>query len=287
MTQGRPATLLIGAGLLAVVLAGGGVYLSARHEGSAEPRALLDRYCVGCHNDAERAGGVALDGATLDLLSENRDVFEHAIRKVRTGFMPPAGEPRPERAALDRFAATLEHRLDAAARAAPNPGYKGVSRLNRAEYANAVRDLSATTRAVAATLPADDAIQGFDNVAAASPCRRRSSRATSTRRSRSAAPPWATARKGRRRSATRSRRPASGARRRATARHARGLRGHAQLSARRDLRDPASEHAAPGGAAGGQLFCAAPRIDVTLDGERLAVDDPAAFRLRMPAGRTR
>ena len=168
MTQGRPATLLLGAGLLAVVLAGGGVYLSARHEGSAEPRALLDRYCVGCHNGAERAGGVAFDGATLDLLSENRDVFEHAVRKVRTGFMPPAGEPRPERAALDRFAAALEHRLDAAARAAPNPGYKGVSRLNRAEYANAVRDLLAyDARAVAATLPADDAIQGFDNVAAA------------------------------------------------------------------------------------------------------------------------
>ena len=67
-----------------------------------------------------------------------------------------------------RLAAALEQRLDAAARAAPNAGFKGVSRLNRAEYANAVRDLLAyDAGAIVATLPADDAIQGFDNVAAA------------------------------------------------------------------------------------------------------------------------
>ena len=82
---------------------------------AAEPRAVLDRYCVGCHNSAERAGGVALDGSTLDALRDNRDVWEHAVRKVRTGFMPPAGEPRPERTTLDRFASALEQRLDAAA----------------------------------------------------------------------------------------------------------------------------------------------------------------------------
>ena len=86
---------------------------------AADPKTVLDRYCIGCHNSAERAGDLALDGATLETLSANRDVWEHAVRKVRTGFMPPAGEPRPDRAALDRFAAALEERLDATARSAP------------------------------------------------------------------------------------------------------------------------------------------------------------------------
>jgi hypothetical protein len=284
MTQGRPATLLIGAGLLAVVLAGGGVYLSARHKGSAEPRALLDRYCVGCHNDAERAGGVALDGATLDLLSENRDVFEHAVRKVRTGFMPPAGEPRPERAALDRFAAVLEHRLDAAARAAPNPGYKGVSRLNRAEYANAVRDLLAyDARAVAATLPADDAIQGFDNVAAAltvSPSLIESYVNAALKISRAAVG-------DRSLGSTQVSYDAPGG---SQAAHVDGLplgtRGgfavthNFPLDATYEIR----VRARGPDALAGQRFCAAPRIAVPLAGERLAVDDPAAFRLRMAGG---
>ena len=284
MTQGRPATLLIGAGLLAVVLAGGGVYLSAHHEGSAEPRALLDRYCVGCHNDAERAGGVALDGATLDLLSENRDVFEHAVRKVRTGFMPPAGEPRPERAVLDRFASAVEQRLDAAARAAPNPGYKGVSRLNRAEYANAVRDLLAyDARALVATLPADDAIQGFDNVAAAltvSPTLIESYVNAALKISRAAVGDGS-------QGPTQVSYDAPGG---SQAAHVDGLplgtRGgfafthNFPLDATYEIR----VRARGPGALAGQRFCPPPRIDVTLDGVPIIVDDSAALRLRLPAG---
>src|SRR5688500_675931 len=166
------AGILIGAGVAAVAFAGVGAYVFSgdSSRGDVDPRTVLDRYCVGCHNSAERAGGITLEGPVLASVAGRHDaeLWEHVVRKVRTGFMPPADEPRPERAALDRFAAVLEQRLDDAARLAPNPGFKEVSRLNRAEYANAVRDLLAfDARAIVAGLPADDAIQGFDNVAAA------------------------------------------------------------------------------------------------------------------------
>src|SRR5688572_18419514 len=85
-----PVSLFLFAGLLAAAGAGVGVRL---HESAtaADPRAVLDRYCVGCHNAAERAGGVTLDAAKLDALRDDRALWEHAVRKVRTGFMPPAG----------------------------------------------------------------------------------------------------------------------------------------------------------------------------------------------------
>ena len=154
--------------------------------------------------------------------------------------MPPAGEPRPERAALDRFATALEQQLDAAAGPRRIPAPRGIARLNRAEYANAVRDLLAyDARAVVDTLPTDDSIQGFDNIAAAltvSPTLIESYVNAALKISRAAV-------------GDRSLGPtqvsydapgglASGARRRAAARHARRLALHAQLSARRDLRDP-------------------------------------------------
>ena len=279
----RPAaSLWLFGGLLAVAGAALGVWRQQSAAGP-DPRAVLDRYCLGCHNSAERAGGVALDGA-LDALPENRDVWEHAVRKVRTGFMPPAGEPRPARAALDRFASALEQRLDAAAQAGPNPGFKGASRLNRAEYANAVRDLLAyDAGAVVATLPADDAIQGFDNVAAAltvSP--------TLIERYVNAALKISRAAVGdRSQGATQVGYDAPGG---SQAAHVDGLplgtRGgfafahnfplDATYEIRVRTRGP--------GALAGQRFCAPPRVDVTLDGEPLAVDDPAAFRLRMAGG---
>ena len=282
-----PASLILIAGLLAAVGAGLGVWQQQSAAG-ADPRAVLDRYCVGCHNSAERAGGVALDGSTLDALRENRDVWEHAVRKVRTGFMPPAGEPRPERAALDRFAAALEQRLDAAARAAPNPGFKGVSRLNRAEYANAVRDLLAYDAArVVATLPADDAIQGFDNVAAAltvSPTLIESYVNAALKISRAAVG-------DRSHGPTQVSYDAPGG---SQAAHVDGLplgtRGgfefthHFPLDAAYEIR----VRARGPGALAGQRFCALPRIDVTLDGAPLAVDDPAlASVCAWPAGRIR
>src|SRR5688572_35462 len=278
----RTARLILIVGLVAV----GAVSSVWRHRSAAgaDPRAVLDRYCVGCHNPAERAGGVVLDGPALEALAANRDVFEHAVRKVRTGFMPPAGEPRPERAVLDRFASALERRLDAAARAAPNPGFKGVSRLNRAEYANAVRDLLAyDARALVATLPADDAIQGFDNVAAAltvSPTLIESYVNAALKISRAAVG-------DRLQGATQVSYSAPGG---SQAAHVDGLplgtRGgfafthNFPLDATYEIR----VRARGPGALSGQRFCAPPRIVMTLDGRPLALDDPAALRLQLGGG---
>ena len=91
--------------------------------------------------------------------------WEKVVRKLRTGMMPPAGAPRPERATLDGFAAAVEAALDRAAAAAPNPGAPALHRLNRTEYANAVRDLLDLPIDAAALLPADDSSDGFDNIA--------------------------------------------------------------------------------------------------------------------------
>jgi hypothetical protein len=127
-------------------------------------RTLISQYCTTCHDAAETAGGLALDRLDPDHPDTDPHVWESVVRKLRTGMMPPAGEPRPERAALEAFAADLEGRLDAAAATAPNPGAPRLHRLNRVEYANAVRDLLALEIDVALLLPADDAIEGFDNI---------------------------------------------------------------------------------------------------------------------------
>ena len=129
-------------------------------------KAVLDRYCATCHNQRTRAGNLALD--TLDVAAAHRDAdtWEKVIRKVRTGMMPPSGSPRPDRATLDAFAASIEATIDRAARTAPNPGAPALHRLNRAEYGNAVRDLLDLPIDAARLLPGDDSSgEGFDNMA--------------------------------------------------------------------------------------------------------------------------
>src|SRR5690606_26251279 len=115
-------------------------------------------YCLTCHDVVESAGGLALDALDFNRPEADAETWEAVVRKLRTGMMPPAGEPRPERAALDALAAHLETKLDAAAAERPNPGAPRLRRLNRAEYANAVRDLLHLEVDVATLLPADDAI---------------------------------------------------------------------------------------------------------------------------------
>jgi hypothetical protein len=133
----------------------------------AVPRgwSVLDRYCVECHNTTDWAGGVAFDALDPVNLASDAEAWEKAIRKMRTGMMPPAGKPRPTRAVLDGFASELATRLDAASVARPQPGGKSLHRLNRTEYANAIRDLLAYDVDVSSLLPADDAAEGFDNIA--------------------------------------------------------------------------------------------------------------------------
>src|SRR3984893_17027684 len=132
---------------------------------SAREKLLLDRYCVTCHNEKQRTGGLSLEKADLGDIPLAAETFEKVIRKLRVGAMPPQGMPRPEAAALDRLASFLEAGLDRAYSASPNPGRASIHRLNRSEYANAIRDLLAVDIDATALLPPDDESSGFDNMA--------------------------------------------------------------------------------------------------------------------------
>jgi mono/diheme cytochrome c family protein len=128
-------------------------------------RALIDTYCVGCHNERAKVGGLALDTVDLTNAGEHAEIWEEAVRKLRGGLMPPPGSRRPPQAQVDAFVASLEGVLDRAAAAHPNPGRVALHRLNRAEYAAAVEELFGVRVDAAALLPKDDEADGFDNVA--------------------------------------------------------------------------------------------------------------------------
>ena len=128
-------------------------------------RTLLDRYCVTCHNERTRTADLTLDVLDLSRVGDNAATWEHVVRRLRAGAMPPAGRPRPDAAASHAFVSWLETELDRAALDRPDPGRPAIHRLNRAEYANAIRDLFGLDVAVNALLPADDEHHGFDNIA--------------------------------------------------------------------------------------------------------------------------
>jgi hypothetical protein len=125
--------------------------------------AVVATYCVTCHNQRTPTGGLALDRPELTDIPAHADVWEKVVRKVRGGMMPPAGVPQPDAAARTALVSSLEARLDAAARRNPDPGRPLAHRLNRAEYANAIRDLLALEVDVSSMLPPDDSSAGFDN----------------------------------------------------------------------------------------------------------------------------
>jgi len=131
----------------------------------AEYRPLLDTYCVGCHNDRLKTAGLVLDKADLTNVPQGAEVWEKVIRKLRAGSMPPLGLPRPAAAVSAAFVSSLESTLDHAAAAQPNPGRPSLHRLNRAEYANAIRDILDLDIDIASLLPPDDSSYGFDNIA--------------------------------------------------------------------------------------------------------------------------
>ncbi|HEY4365033.1 MAG TPA: DUF1592 domain-containing protein [Bryobacteraceae bacterium] len=128
-------------------------------------RELLDEYCVDCHNQTSKTAGLMLDKMDLDHPVAGAETWEKVIKKLRGGMMPPLGNPRPEKADVDKLVVYLETSLSKAAVASPDPGRAPVHRLNRAEYANAIRDLIALDVDVTALLPADDEANGFDNIA--------------------------------------------------------------------------------------------------------------------------
>lgn len=132
----------------------------------ASYRGVLDSYCVTCHNKQLRTAGLMLDELDVENINASPEHWEKVIRKLRAGQMPPSGMPRPESSTLDALATYLETELDMLALEAPNAGRRGaIHRLNRAEYANSIRDLLAVQIDEESLLPADDAGGGFDNIA--------------------------------------------------------------------------------------------------------------------------
>jgi cytochrome c5 len=128
-------------------------------------KALVNRYCVTCHNQKLRTAKLAFD--TMDLAHPEKDalIWERAIRKLRGGMMPPPGAAKPPAESVNAFATYLETSLDKASAANFNPGSVRIHRLNRAEYANAMRDIFGIDVDAAALLPSDDISNGFDNIA--------------------------------------------------------------------------------------------------------------------------
>jgi len=116
---------------------------SASAAAAPAPRAVLDTYCIACHSETVKTAGLALDALDPAHVSDSAAVWEAVARKMRTGAMPPAGMPRPDKALSDSVVSWLETELDRAALDHPNPGRPTLHRLNRAEYRNAVRDLLA------------------------------------------------------------------------------------------------------------------------------------------------
>jgi mono/diheme cytochrome c family protein len=131
--------------------------------GAARYRQMVNRYCVTCHNERARTAGVLLDKADLTNLPANAELWERVGRKLRANAMPPQGMPRPTKVETAAFVAWLETSLDRDAANHPNPGRTAIHRLNRAEYANAIRDLLGLEIDTSALLPPDDSGYGFDN----------------------------------------------------------------------------------------------------------------------------
>jgi hypothetical protein len=132
---------------------------------AAAERALLDRYCVTCHNDKLKTANFSLQNLDLTTVGDHPEIWEQVIRKLRAGMMPPPGMPRPPLAQYEGLRDWLEAEIDRKAVQHPNPGSVVLHRLNRTEYANAIRDLLDLQVDVSTLLPPDDSARGFDNVA--------------------------------------------------------------------------------------------------------------------------
>ena len=135
----------------------------------AAQRAVLDKYCVGCHNERRQSGKMRLDNQDITAIGQNGAVWEKVVRKLRGGVMPPPGNARPDPASYETLTSFIEGELDRQAAASPNPGRtEPMHRLNRTEYRNAVRDVLALDMDFTELLPIDDSGGGeaaFDNIA--------------------------------------------------------------------------------------------------------------------------
>jgi hypothetical protein len=130
-----------------------------------KPRALLDRYCVTCHNDRLKTANLSLQGLDLTNVAGQAELWEKVIRKLRAGVMPPPDLPRPPLPDYESLRDWLENEVDRVAAARSTPGSVVLHRLNRTEYANAIRDLLGLQIDTTTLLPPDDSANGFDNIA--------------------------------------------------------------------------------------------------------------------------
>jgi hypothetical protein len=132
--------------------------------GVSSHQALVNRYCVNCHNDRRASGGFSWTTLDLSKPEENAEQAEEVIRKLRAGLMPPAGAPRPDAARIKALVESIERGIDRQAAARPYAGAPELHRLNRTEYRNAVRNLIAFDTDVSSMLPPDEMGRGFDNI---------------------------------------------------------------------------------------------------------------------------
>jgi cytochrome c5 len=128
-------------------------------------RALLDKYCVTCHNARTKTANLLLDELDVTHLADHAEIAETVVRKMRAGLMPPTNMPRPDAATFESLMRWMEDELDTGAH--PHLPAPGLHRLNRTEYANAIRDLLALEVDSSKFLPVDDSTHGFDNIAGA------------------------------------------------------------------------------------------------------------------------
>jgi hypothetical protein len=133
---------------------------------ASAPRQFLETYCITCHNDRLRTAGLSFTNIDVRNLASNAELWEKVLHKVGTGQMPPAGRTQPDPAAAKALLSWLSSSLDAAAATNPPPAPVAVHRLNRSEYANAIRDLLGLQVDATGLLLPDEADEGFDNVAA-------------------------------------------------------------------------------------------------------------------------
>jgi mono/diheme cytochrome c family protein len=131
----------------------------------ATQRAVIDEYCVDCHNKTARTANLMLDQLDLAHLGDHAEIGEKVVRKLRAGMMPPTGNPRPDAAAREQLISWMESELDrSAVTHLPPPG---LHRMNRTEYTNAIRDVLGLQVDASKFLPPDDSTHGFDNIAGA------------------------------------------------------------------------------------------------------------------------
>ena len=138
---------------------------SAKIRTAAARAQFVQDYCIACHNARAKTGGLVLEGIAANPPPDHTEIWEKVIKRLGAGEMPPRTvTKRPDPALAQEMVAGLIQELDAAARKSPYAGRTVIRRLNRTEYANAVRDLLQLDFPYADQLPQDTVAAGFDNI---------------------------------------------------------------------------------------------------------------------------